>query len=358
MRAIIRPGLLALSALGVLAGVSDGLAQAPPATKGEAPPPSVAPSPVRADVAKQVVAVVNGEKITRGELADFLNRFPIPADNAETIYRDAVDTLVNMHLVVQYVSHLNIPVPQGEVDKAISNLEQELKSNGRSIADALLESNKSLEEVRKEYANTIRWVTYVKTRGTDATLKKFAASHKDLLNNTQVQASHILLKVEPEASSAEKAKIRQKLIGIKKDIESKKYTFAQAANKFSEDPANSEGAGGSIGYFGLNSGIVEEFSKVAFSMKPGEVSDPVETFYGYHLISVTDRKEGKPIDFERNRPLITKEFSADLQREVLEAQRKSAKIEIKPMPADFFQAVPDEPTDKPKGAAPAGAKPK
>ena len=60
-------------------------------------------------------------------------------------------------------------------------------------------------------------------------------------------------------------------------------TFAQAANKYSEDPANSEGAGGDIGYFTLTSGVVEEFADAAFKLKKGEISDPVETVYGKHL---------------------------------------------------------------------------
>src|SRR5215213_1050698 len=98
--------------------------------------------------------------------------------------------------------------------------------------------------------------------------------------------------------------MRQKLAGIKSDVESKKYTFAKAANKYSEDPANSESGGGDIGYFGLNSGIVEEFGKAAFALKPGQISDPIETPYGFHLIMVTDRQDRPKIDFEQNKPLI------------------------------------------------------
>src|SRR5262249_10641753 len=134
----------------------------------------------------------------------------------------------------------------------------------------------------------LRWVEFVKLKGTDAELKRFAASHKDLLNGSQVKASHIYLEVPDNAGAADKEKIRQKLLTLKKEIAEKKISFAEAANKNSQDPANAEGAGGDIGYFGLNTGIVEEFASAAFGLKLGEISDPIETSHGLHLIQVTD----------------------------------------------------------------------
>ena len=151
-----------------------------------------------------------------------------------------------------------------------------------------------MDDVRKEFENRIRWSDYVKAKATDASLRKFVADNQDLFSNTQVRASHILLKVEPDASAADKEKIKQKLLGIKADIDQNKITFAAAANKYSEDPANEGGAGGDLDYFSLNTGLIEEFTDVAFKLKKGAISGVVETPFGFHLIQVTDRKEGKP----------------------------------------------------------------
>ena len=123
----------------------------------------------------------------------------------------------------------------------------------------------SMDDVRKEFANRIRWVEFVNGKATDAELKKFAETHKDLFNGTQVQASHILLKVEPNASAGRQGEGPPEAAGDQEATSRpSKMTFAEAANKYSEDPANAEGAGGDVGYFTLNSGFIEEFANAAF----------------------------------------------------------------------------------------------
>jgi parvulin-like peptidyl-prolyl isomerase len=203
-----------------------------------------------------------------------------------------------------------------------------------------------MDDIRKEYEGRLRWDQYWKSRATEATLHKYADDNRDLFGGTQLRASHILLKVDPDASESEKQKTRQKLASIKKEIEAGTITFTAAANKYSEDPANSGGAGGDLDYFTLGTGLVEEFTNVAFKLKKGTISDPVETPFGFHLIQVTDRKEGKPVDFEQNKPYIMREFATMLQKNVVTAERKAAKIDIKPMPKDLFpsQAAPTAPT--------------
>ena len=358
MRAYARSGLPALTALTVAVSVAS--AQAPPArppaaTVKAAAPPVAPPKP--AAILKQVLGTVNTEVVTRGDLINFLNRYQIPAGNEEMIYRDAMDSLINSRLVNQFLDRQRIPVSEAKIDEQLATLEKQLKQDGTDLSTELLRSNKSVPEVRKEIAERIRFIEFLNIKATDAELKKFVASHRDLFNGTQVRASHVLLKGEPKASAEDKEKLRQKVAAIKGDILANKMTFAQAANKFSEDPANTEGAGGDVGYFGLNSGFIEEFANAAFALKKGSISDVVETPYGYHLILVTDRKEGTPLDFEQSKPLVKQMYANDLQKTILVAERKAAKIDVKPLPTDLFPPA-QAPTSPPAAAATKGVAPK
>ena len=92
---------------------------------------------------------------------------------------------------------------------------------------------------------------------------------------TFVKASHILVKTEDEA------------LKLKEEISNGK-DFAQAAKEVSLCPSKQNG--GDLGYFTKNQ-MVKEFEDAAFSMKIGEVSNPVKTQFGYHLIYLTDKKD-------------------------------------------------------------------
>ena len=331
-------------------------AQAPPAKAKAAPPAATAGVPANLD---QVVATINGDRITRGDLINFLSRYPIPPVDRDQVYRDAVETLINTRLIGQFLARQKIPVPQGKVEAAIAQLERDLKSDGRELQAALKESRLTMEDLRREYVDRITWVEFLTRKATDAELKKFAASHKDLISGTQVRASHIYILVPDNASPAEKEKTRKKLLAIKQDIVDKKTSFAEAANKYSEDPANTKAEGGDIGYFGLGHGVVDEFATAAFALKPGEISDPVETVHGLHVITVSDRKEGTPADFEKQKSYILQLYAAELQKQILTAERKNAddkhSIDIKPMPPDLFPPAP--PAESNPGTVPAGTPP-
>jgi peptidyl-prolyl cis-trans isomerase C len=302
-----------------------------------------------------VATVTDGnqtDKVTKGELIQYLRNYPLPDDTHDAIYRQGIDNVVNTKLLALFLARQKLSIPAGKVDEEIERLEQRLKSEGQNLASALLQSNTSMDDVRKQLEVRIRWQEFLKLKATDAMLRKYVADNRDLFRGTQIRASHILLMVKPDASEAEKAKAKQKLAGIKKEIEAGTLSFAAAANKYSEDPANSGGAGGDLDYFSLNTGLIEEFTDVAFKLKKGIVSEPVETPFGFHLIQVTDRKEGKDPDFEQNKTYIYQAYAADLQKEVVTAEKKTAKVDIKPMPKDLF------PPEAPAGGTDATAKAK
>jgi peptidyl-prolyl cis-trans isomerase C len=357
--------LLSLIAMGLTA-IPTVWAQAPtppPAGPGDGAP-AAGRGPVIPgfnDVLATVTVGTQTEKVTKGELIEILSRYAIPDDDRETLYRQGIDNKVNTKLLLMYLGRQKVAVAPEKVDEEMAKLEQKLKSEGQNLATVLLQTNTSMDVVRKQIEERARWQEFLRTKATDAELRKYVANHRDLFRGTQIRASHILLKLEPNASVADKEKVKEKLASIKKEIEGGTISFAAAANKYSDDPANAGGAGGDLDYFSLNTGLIEEFTDVAFKLKKGMISDPVETPFGYHLIQVTDRKEGKEPDFEQNKPYIYNAYATDLQKEVVAAEKKMAKIDIKPMPKDLFppaattapggEALPSTATPVPAGEA-------
>jgi len=312
-----------------------------PGAPGAAAAPRAPAIPGFNDVVATITVEGRTEKVTKGEVITFMSHYPMPdEEEREATYRQTVDALVNTRLLMMYLARQNLKVSPERVDEQIEQLKQELKKDGQDLASALLQNGISIDQVRKEYENRIRWAEFVKTRASDATLRKFVADHHDLFSGTAVRASHILIKLEPNATEAQKELARQKLAKIKKEIEGGTLSFAAAANKYSEDPANSGGAGGDLDFFSLTSGLVEEFTDVAFRLKKGVISDPVDTPFGIHLITVTERKEGKPVDFEANKPYILNAYGNELQKTIVTAERKKATVDVKPMPKDLFPAQP------------------
>lgn len=158
-----------------------------------------------------------------------------------------------------------------------------------------------------------------KAKVTEQDVKAYYEKHKNELSAvSQIRASHILVKTEAEAK-----KILEK---VKKGED-----FAAIAKKSSIDPGSAQN-GGDIGYFSSGQ-MVPEFEAAAAKLKQGEVSnEPVKTKFGYHIIKVTDRKKGAPVEFEKVKSVLFQRISAERQKEFfdsyIENLKKTFKVEI------------------------------
>jgi peptidyl-prolyl cis-trans isomerase C len=365
MRQLVRFGLVALMAGAVAATAS---AQAPPSGKSAAPgaakkakasEPTKGSPGVPAASPDEVLATVNGQPITRGDVVEYLGLYTLPPNLTEQqLYDAAMTALANTELLTQYLGKQKVVVTDKEIDDTVGSIDKDLRAGNQNLATRMAETGTSMAELRDKIRRRLQWKNFVTVRATDAELKKFADENKDTLSGAQVRASHILLMVDPSASAAEKEQTKQKLLAIKKDIEGGKITFAEAANKYSEDPSNqSSKAGGDLNFFPRKGHFIEEFAKVAFALKKGEISEPVDTRYGYHLIQVTDRIDGQPVDFAQKRDEIFNSYASYLQEKIITDARKVAKIETKPMPTDLFQPAAGA-NPAPTASTGAGAAPK
>jgi len=151
-----------------------------------------------------------------------------------------------------------------------------------------------------------------KTALTDEALKQtYDEAVKSMSGQEEVRARHILVEGEDEA----KAIIEQLKGGA---------DFAKLAKEKSKDPGAAEG--GDLGYFTKDQ-MVPEFADVAFKMYPGQLSNPVKTQFGWHVIKVEDKRTKQPPEFEKVKDQIEAYLARKAQSDFIAKLRQSAKVE-------------------------------
>ncbi len=139
-----------------------------------------------------------------------------------------------------------------------------------------------------------------------------------LSSKEERRASHILITAAKDASDADKKAARAKAEALLKTVKAKPASFAEVARKNSQDPGSAV-KGGDLDFFGRGA-MVKAFEDAAFGMKKADISDVVESEFGYHIIQLTDIKAPKAQSFESLRPSL----EADLKKQ--QAQRKYAEL--------------------------------
>jgi len=232
--------------------------------------------------------------------ADFDREFKALPDYAQQIFTDAsgrekfLNEIVNKEL-----------------------LYKEAKKKG---FDKSPDFNKKMEEFKKLtlISEVFEKEIMAKAKVSDQDIKDYYDKNKDsFVIATEIRASHILVKTEEDA---------QKVLARLKKGEK----FEAIAKAVSLDTASAKN-GGDIGFFKKGQ-MVPEFERAAASLKVGEISMPVKTQFGVHIIKVTDKKTGAPIEFEKVRDLISQKLSGEKQKEAFDAYiaelKKTSKVEI------------------------------
>jgi peptidyl-prolyl cis-trans isomerase C len=165
----------------------------------------------------------------------------------------------------------------------------------------------------------------------DEEMRQFFAAHPEQFQTPeQVQARHILIKVAADAGEADKAEARAKITALQKRLKEGE-DFAALARDHSEGPSNVRG--GDLGFF-MRGQMVAPFENAAFALAVGEVSDIVETPFGYHLIQVTDRRPAAAVVFEDAQPQIQQQLTSGKGREVvgqhIQDLRAKAEVQLAP----------------------------
>jgi peptidyl-prolyl cis-trans isomerase D len=153
------------------------------------------------------------------------------------------------------------------------------------------------------------------------------------------RASHILIKVDRSAPAADRAKAKAKAEELLAQVRKAPATFAEVAKKNSQDEGSAVN-GGDLDFFGRGA-MVKEFDAAVYAMKPGEISNLVETDFGYHIIQMTGTRGGEKKSFDAVRPEVETEVRKQLaQRKYSEAAEQFGNLVYEQ--SDSLQPVADK----------------
>jgi peptidyl-prolyl cis-trans isomerase C len=292
--------------------------------------------------ADQKVAVVNGTVITQAEVdretsrylarLQSMGRSPNALELGQ-IKTQVVENLIARELLYQESQKKDIKVDQKQVDAQLTALKSRFPSEAE-FNNALARMDLTEADLRFQFARdlAIRELLEAQLGDNIAVSEKETRAYydghlEDFKKPEQVRASHILIKVDPAATEKTKAEARTKIESVQAKLK-KGEDFGALAKEYSEGPSGPKG--GDLGFFERGQ-MVKPFEEAAFTMKPGQVSDLVETRFGYHLIKVTDRTPEGTMSYEEVKDRLEQFMEQQkVQEEIaryVDTLKKKAKIE-------------------------------
>jgi peptidyl-prolyl cis-trans isomerase C len=247
----------------------------------------------------RVVARVGGQPIYAAEVEQQLRRAlgETPVDPAQrpTLWEAARQKLIERQLVLLALAEAGLAASQADIDLALARFEKQLQAQNRTLADHCAAVGLSVEQIRRSLAWSLSWQRYCERYITPQNLEKYFQQHRRQFDGTELRVAQIFWKLppesEPKARQAAKEAALTQAHEVRAAILAGRQSFAEAARQHSQAPSR-EG-GGDIGWIERHRPMPEPFAQAAFRLAQGEVSEPVETPLGIHLVTVLEEKPGQ-----------------------------------------------------------------
>jgi peptidyl-prolyl cis-trans isomerase C len=288
-----------------------------------------------------ILARVNGEAIERWEVEaalreiTLMNLHPIPQAERDELVRTLLDRIIGHHLAAQLARARSLGVSDAEVDADLAAMRREFSSD-RTFNETLASFRLSRDQLRQQrrvslqVANLVRVAIAPTVSVSRAEVEAYYRENADRFQLPEaVRASHILIRVNAEATPEQRGDASRKAADLVDQIR-RGADFARLAREHSED-ASTARDGGALGHVPRGQ-MDPAFEAAAFALKPGGLSDVVETPFGFHVIRVEERREARMPALDEVRAditaLLTERVEQDKLAGLVAAAREGARIEI------------------------------
>ncbi len=324
--------------------------------------PAPKPAPKLVAGPDKVLVTVNGEKIFNSEAdkqvdmqvkRQFANMGAmaqsLPAGTIESmkdrIRPQVVQMLVEVRLVTQKLKAKKLSITDAEIESGIAKILKQNKITMDDMKKNLAQDGITLEDFKKQLKTKVGLEKLLKAEmkgkvalaGMVTARKFYDENPANFAQPGQVRASHILVDTR-KMDEAGKVDAKAEAQDLLKKAQAEGADFAELAKANSDCPSSKDG--GDLNFFSKEK-MVPEFSKAAFAMKVGQISDLVETQFGYHIIKVTDRKEALVSTFEEEKEKIIKFLDRKNIGQFWQKYRPQLKADAKIEYSDEIKAAMD-----------------
>ena len=272
-------------------------------------------------------ALVGDHKISinkvKRHLAKMLGSEKFDEPIQKKLMGEALEHLIRRHAVLLKIQQTGISVGPGELRLELEKLRDRLKEVEMEMDDYLATGKISQSELEYEFIWRLSWSKYLKKSLTREQLTKYFQRHRRQFDGTEIHVAHLLfssLKEDPHSISNQAEQ-------VKRLVQEGKITWEAAVKKYS-DAESSKDEGGEIGWVTFYGPMPNEFCQAAMKLNSGEISAPVQTVFGVHLIKCLEVRPGKlgPADAADEVREAAARFlfdsSADQQREKMKVEYK------------------------------------
>ena len=259
------------------------------------------------------IATVNGAEISNRQFQSQVNqtlnrmRGRVQESQVLSLKKRVLDQLIDRQLIEEEMENRGLmdEVSDEKVEARLDKIVQDSQFNTREeLKQRLEQAGRSLDQIRNQLKQSLAMQKLF-----DEVLKDIEVTDQEVKDNyEEVSASHILIKTENKSNQEAKDKAQEAIEELESGTE-----FSKVAQEYSEGPSAKRG--GKLGSFGRGK-MTAAFEDEAFKLDVGEISAPVKTKYGYHVIKVTDKKTAEGEEFESKK--------SEIKNKLLNKKKKAA----------------------------------
>ncbi len=250
----------------------------------------LAPVMAQAQDPPVIAATVDNQSITLAEVervaAERTRGFRLSPEALAAARAEALRQLVGQVVVLAYLQDKNLALSADELQLEQERWQTKLAAVGKTWEDYLAEQQVNESAWQRQMQFRRSWERYLATMLTDANLQKHFERYQRDLDGTRLRVQHLLL----PTVEAEVGEVRARAAALREDIMAGTIAWPAAVAKHSQAP--SAGEEGELGWIEREAPMPEPFSRAAFALQVGEISPPVVSLFGVHLIRCVEVEPG------------------------------------------------------------------